>query len=118
MKKVLLLLIILPNLLFSQSNEENDNTEQKAEQTFFYKPQFYIYANHHNNSGNNFLADGHEADFVGVGIQINFVKFHEDDISSSIANQVMVKKEKEGEAHIIKKDFVICCEVKVYISLL
>lgn len=76
MKKVIFLLIVFPHLLFSQSKNDNDNKEQEVEQTFFYKPQFYIYANHHNNSGNNFLADGHDADFVGVGLQINFVKFH------------------------------------------
>lgn len=76
MKKVLLILLVLPSLLFSQANEEKDNTKQEVEQTFFYKPQFYIYVNHHNNSGNNFLADGHDADFVGAGLQINFVKFY------------------------------------------
>ncbi|GGG36062.1 hypothetical protein [Bizionia arctica] len=73
MKKILLLLVMgVPGLLFSQ---ETDKTE--SEETLSFKPQFYFYVNHHINSGDNFLADGHDADFVGVGFQINFIKFHD-----------------------------------------
>lgn len=76
MKKLLFLFLVLPTLLLAQENEENTKNEEEINQTFSFNPQLYFYVNHHINSGDNFLAEGHEVDFIGGGFQINLIKFN------------------------------------------
>lgn len=77
MKKIVLfVLIVLPYILFAQEEDSKiENNEIKNSEGFSFKPQFYFYANHHINHGNNFLSDGHDASFVGLGLQLNLLKF-------------------------------------------
>lgn len=76
MKKLILLLtLVLHSIAFAQQTTEEALTKTEKTETLTFKPQIYSYVSHHMNNGNNFLADGHDADFVGIGLQINFVKY-------------------------------------------
>lgn len=73
MKKIVLFLVmVLPCFLLAQNEENSDSENTKS---FSFKPQFYLYANHHINHGDNFLSDGHDASFVGIGLQLNLLKY-------------------------------------------
>lgn len=75
-KPISLLILIVHAFIFAQEAPEKALKEAEKTESFSFKPQIYSYVSHHMNHGYNFLADGHEADFVGFGLQINIVKYN------------------------------------------
>ena len=77
MKKIFLFLFLILNcIVFAQETTDDTLSEFDKRETLSFKPQIYSYVSHQINSGNNFLSDGHDADFVGFGLQLNLIKYY------------------------------------------